>query len=302
MGIEPGDLSQPETQGRPARWSVDPLIDLARLTRLMNCVAAGAATLLGAYLTVGPVAFAPGRHGVRAGLTVALIVAASNIVNDREDVRVDALSKPGRPLASERFSIRTAGYWAVVLCLAGWALSATLGSVLATLAMVLTVLAFAYSYRLKNTILLGNGAVAFLAGMTVPYGALAVGKVQMSTGVASVLVYLFMFAFEVLKTIEDREADMRAGLRTVATRFGTRASLYVFQTLAFILGVVAVLSWLAGLASGGFLAAVLVGSIFPTMVIAAVLGGGVTDASIRLSVRLMKAAWFSGLAALFLLR
>jgi 4-hydroxybenzoate polyprenyltransferase len=276
------------------------LLDLAWLIRLPNCLAAAAATLLGAYLSRGTPSLGTSLV-IRASLVASLVHAASNVFNDLMDLPIDRLNRPSRPLPSGRVSPAIATALAAATGAAGLGLATSMGSALAGLAAALAVLALGYSYRLKDSILLGNATVAFLASSTIAYGALAAGGLNRAVGVASGLTFLYMLAFEVLKSIEDREGDAAAGLRTVAS-LGLGPSLRVFRLVTAVFAISAVVPWLMGFASGRYILAILAGGIVPMLGAAALLGRSATARDIDLSWGVTKAAWPLGLLAMALLR
>jgi geranylgeranylglycerol-phosphate geranylgeranyltransferase len=276
------------------------LFDIAWLIRLPNCLAAAAATALGAYLVGGTRLLGTGPV-VRASLVAALIHAAGNVFNDLMDVRIDLLNRPSRPLPSGRVSVAAAAVLAVTTGAAGLALAFTMGPALGGVAGALAVIGLGYSYRLKNSILLGNATVASLACSTIAYGALAAGGLNAAVGIACGLTFLYMLAFEVLKSIQDWNGDAAAGLRTVAG-LGDRLPLRLFQLIAVLFVVGAVSPWLLGFASSSYLLASVGGSVIPLVGAAVVLGRHATARSMHISWGVTKAAWPLGLFAMVLLR
>jgi geranylgeranylglycerol-phosphate geranylgeranyltransferase len=275
---------------------------LVQITRLHNCVAAALASLLGAYLT-GGVAHLLSPPVVGASIVVGLVVATCNVINDYRDVAVDSIDKPQRPIPSGRVPRRAAGGLALMLALAALGVAWTLGPwPMAAIALTTTILGAGYSYCLKSTVLLGNGIVGLLCASTVLYGGLAAGDPTPATVVASLLVFLFVFTREILKTIADRRGDVLAGVRTVATRFGTPVSLRLFQILAVVFVVAALAPWFLHLAGDRYLVAMVAGSVLPTVVVAILLGVRPTERTIHLSLRVTKFLWFSSLSAMVLLK
>src|SRR3989442_1584698 len=119
------------------------------------------------------------RWRVRRGAAVAAmgLGMAGNVLNDIWDQAADRLNRPGaeRPLAAGRVSRGTAD-----LCVAAGAVVGLGAAALVNGAAVLVGLAaFAvlvlYSPVLKRRDVLGNVAVALVAGLPLMYGALAVG-------------------------------------------------------------------------------------------------------------------------------
>lgn len=277
------------------------LIGLVQITRPHNCCGAALATLLGAYLA-SSAAHLLSPLVMRATLVVWLIVAACNVVNDHRDVTVDSLNKLQRPIPSGRVSRRAAGYLALMLALAALGVAWTLGPWPASIATGAMILGASYSYYLKSTVLLGNGVVGLLSGTTVSYGGLVAGDLTLAVGVASLLVFLFVFTREILKTIPDQESDALAGVCTVATHLGTATALRLFQVFAIVFVVAVMLPWFMHLAPDRYLYAVVSCSVLPTVGVVALLGLRATDGAFRLSLRVMKFLWFSGLLSMALLK
>lgn len=99
------------------------LLDLVVIVRLPSCLAGAVGVQVGAHLAT--IAATPGPS-LRASLAIGLAVAFANVVNDIVDVRVDAITKPGRPLPSGRLSRRTAFILAAGLAVASIGLATTL--------------------------------------------------------------------------------------------------------------------------------------------------------------------------------
>jgi 4-hydroxybenzoate polyprenyltransferase len=276
--------------------------DVVWLARLHNAAAAGAATLLGAYLAGADVA----RDGkaARAALTALLVVAAANALNDWHDVEEDRVNKPGRPLASGRLGRGAAVGVAVTLGLAGVGVALTLGPPPALAAACLSGLALAYCLWLKGRVLAGNATVGMLSASTLPFGALACGRpvATAAIGVAALLTFLFMTAYEILGAVSDREGDRLAGRRTIATRLGQGVALRAFRVLAVVSAIAVLLAW-AGGAVGTRAAAALGATVpLPLIGIASALGPGASRRSVTAAHVVAKATWPLGLLAMVLLR
>ena len=276
--------------------------DLVWVVRLHNAAAAGAATLLGAYLA-GADAVRDGR-AARAALTALLLVAAANALNDWHDVEEDRVNKPGRPLPSGRLGRGAAAGVAVALGLAGLGVTLTLGPLPALAAAGLSGLALAYCLWLKGRVLAGNATVGLLSASTLPFGALACRRpaATAAIGVAALLTFLFMTAYEILGAVSDREGDRLAGRRTIATRLGQGVALRVFRVLAGVSALAVLLPW-AGGAVGTPAAAALGATVpLPLIGIASALAPDASRRSVTVGHVVAKAAWPLGLLAMVLLR
>jgi geranylgeranylglycerol-phosphate geranylgeranyltransferase len=275
--------------------------DLVVLTRLMSCAAAAGEVLLGAHLARGDLGVAR-RPVAVACVAVLLIAAAGNVANDLHDVPVDTLNKPWRPLPSGRMSGREAAVLALAMAVTGMALAWTLGPAMGAVATGLAVLAVGYSTHLKGTVLLGNATVALVAASPVLYGAQVNGGLSASAGMAWSIVFLFMGALEVLKTVADREADARVRLVTVATRLGAGRALRVVHGLLLLYTLVALAPVPLGLASNGYTPAMLFSTVVPVIVAQAIVHRRHGEQPIRMALWVLRGAWFPGLLTLGLLR
>src|SRR5262249_9644930 len=127
---------------------------------------------------------------------------------------------------------------ALMLALVFAAVSLSIASALGrtSFAFALTVLAISalYSARLKDTVLIGNAAIALLDASIVVYAALIAGNISRSVWIASILTFLFMFAQEVLYTARDVEGDSAGGVTTISTQYGVRTAVRLFQALALL--------------------------------------------------------------------
>jgi geranylgeranylglycerol-phosphate geranylgeranyltransferase len=291
--------------GHFARRNLATMLDivagLTMLIRIRACLAGGAAVLLGAFLSGGLARLTDGRC-LAASAGIALAVAAANVVNDIVDMRADSVSKRSRPLPSGRISVDAGRAVAVVLTAGALllAFSAGLGPGLEMTGLL--TLAIGYSWAFKSTVLFGNVVVACCASFPVLYGGVVAGSVTRAIWVACALSFLFILAYETLKTLRDRESDAAVGLRTLATRADPRSSARLF------------VSWVVVLASAVLAASVVSSrvtlyllSILPLLVLlgfatAPCYKKNLSDSSIQRSLRLLRLAWLVGLVDMLLLR
>ena len=288
---------------RQSRWSA--AVRRARawisLVRLDRTLAATLYALLGAYLVAGAGALA-GSAVVRATVVVGLVVAFGFALNDYCDVRVDSIGRPHRPIPSGRISRRAAGRLACVLAATALAIASTLGSRMAAIAAATLLLGAAYSFRLKDTLLLGNGAMALLVSTIPIFGAFAAGTLTPGVLAAASMTFPYIFAQEVLYNVEDERADRQAGLRTTATRLGVARALRLFRVLAGIFIVLAIFPWVLGIARDGYLYAVLFCSVVPTLAVIGWLTLRGTEEAISLAVNVTRLTWLPSFIPLVLLR
>ena len=160
-----------------------------------------------------------------AALAGTFLASAANMINDVFDVEIDRINKPRRALPAGRISRRAASIGAFLTATAGILLSLAAGRELFLIALVSSVLIYAYSAWLKRIPLLGNLTVAALTAVAFLYGALAAGNLR-----AGVVPALFAFTYnlgrEILKDVEDIKGDRSAGILTFPIVAGVRSALW----------------------------------------------------------------------------
>lgn len=273
---------------------------IVQITRWTNSVYAGMYTLVGAFLA-GDLAAATSWTALRAALVVGLVVAYGFVINDYRDVVVDSIGKPQRPIPAGRMRRRAALTLALVLAGLALALALSLGLAMTLFALGTIAVAAIYSYMLKSTVLAGNACMGMLIGAIPLYGGLSTGAVPPQVWVVAGLMWLFDFSHEILKTTADWEGDGAAGLHTVATAFGVRGAVRIFQAAAFIFLLVAMLPIWLGLGGLPYLVALVPCAILPTLAAAGMLGHSQSDAIIARALRVMRLMWITNLVPILLL-
>lgn len=222
--------------------------------------------LVSAFTTLIGVVSVSGRPDPYAAVPIAvviLIAAAGYVVNDYFDYEVDRLNKPYRPIPSGRVSRGEALVLALALFAGGVVLSLLPGPVSFVYAFLNAVLMFMYSYKIKEFGLLGNITVAFSGASTIIYGGLATAEHTAALGsvvravVPSLYAFLLLLGREIIKTIEDVEADAARRVRSLPRILGVPAAVRVVSGI--LLGVVA-LSLLPLLMGYGMAYAMLAGT------------------------------------------
>lgn len=164
-----------------------------------------------------------------------LLGAAGNVINDVFDVAIDRINKPRRAVAAGIVSRSAATRWAVLLAVAGLALSAPLGRDPFAIAAGSAVLLYLYSARLKRIPLLGNIAVGLLTAAAFVFGGAAFGNPAAGL-VPAAFAFLFNVAREVLKDVEDMRGDGLNAVRTFPLVAGERAALaFVSAALSLVI-------------------------------------------------------------------
>ena len=250
-------MTRPQPPSAPPRLAgavtTSPL-DLVRLTRPANALVAAAGAYVGALLAGAP--WSPALPVVAAMAAALAFAAAGNVRNDIGDVAIDRVAHPARPLARGGVSLASARALAIALylvALAAGALVSWLGFALVLLAIPIME---GYERWAKARGLPGNLAIALLTGAPFVLGGIAGGASNAAVLAVAGLAALATAGREVLKDVEDVEAD-RPFRRTLPMRIGARAAALVAG--AFLVGA-ALLSplpwWLESVLGAAYLPAV----------------------------------------------
>jgi len=196
-----------------------------RLMRAPNLLIAAAGVLAGGCIALEEIALP--KELVFAALSGMALGAVGNTWNDIRDVAADRVNRPGtRPLAAGLVTRATADFIVFAGTFLGLVFAALVSGqqILAALAALAVMLV--YSPFLKPYPVVGNVAVAVVAGSPPFYGALAVG--QPAAGVVPwVLAAWLHFVREIVKDVEDEAGDRAIGRRTLPIAVGQRPALLI---------------------------------------------------------------------------
>lgn len=278
------------------------IVGVIQLMRPESSVPAGIYALLGAYLATDQEAYLT-QDTLLAALIVILIVAYGFVINDYKDGEVDRIDKPHRPIPSGIISLRMALCVALILALTVQVLAWTrLGAELALFAVATILLSTAYSFFLKSTLLLGNLTMAILASSILVFGGLAAHGLPTKLWIATLLIFIYILAQEVFYTVEDLNGDSVAGLRTTATVLGAKRTVLLFQLLAVIFSIAAIMPWVLNQTTIAYLGAVLFCAVAPLLGAATLLAIRVSAFTIRISVYTIWIGWYLSVLPILLLK
>lgn len=179
-----------------------------RLTRIEHSVmlvlAVIAAELISGRIVIG-VGF------VASLITPILVSMGSFAINDYFDAETDrANGFKDRPIVSGVIPKKEAFNWAVGLLAVGALVSALINIYALVIAVVFAVLAFLYSYRLKDTLLVGNIYIAFSMVIPFIYGDFVVSNsFNMIIILVSITIFLSGLAREIHGMIRDKDGDSK---------------------------------------------------------------------------------------------
>ena len=203
-----------------------------RLIRGPNLLIAAAGVFAGGWIALTRVAVP--KELVFAALSGVAIGAVGNTWNDMRDVAADRINRPDvRPLAAGQLSRGVADFIVFDGALLGMVFAALVSGPQVLAALAALVVMFVYSPLLKPVPLVGNVAVALVAGSPPFYGALAVGLPAAGI-VPWVLAAWLHFVREIVKDVEDEPGDRTIGRRTLPIAVGRRPALVVAAGAALL--------------------------------------------------------------------
>lgn len=188
-------------------------------------------------------------------LSVLLICAGGNIINDYYDVESDAINKPHRQFIGKTISAKQALTAYFLLTGMGVALGLLLawkaGNIrLVTIHGIAALLLYFYSASYKRMPLLGNIVVALLIAISIlsvgafrpaTYRLVREGDYYAARICWNIILGYALFAFlinvarELIKDLEDMEGDGRADMRTTALAWGQQTVKIIAASVLFAL-------------------------------------------------------------------
>jgi 4-hydroxybenzoate polyprenyltransferase len=229
---------------------MNPILAFFRLIRATNLFIIGLSVTLFYYLILVP------AHEYKLGttllpftnfevvlfvLSLMLVAAAGNIINDYFDYELDRQFKPERPLPQGAFSLDTAMYLHAAFAFAGIAIGFYLGYrannfKIGYIYIICVLMLYVYSAFLKKIALAGNVLISALTGFVFVLLMLFEVKFlntiyfEASAYVLAILLWQVKFyggfafltnlAREIVKDIEDKDGDAEHNINTVAVQFG----------------------------------------------------------------------------------
>ncbi len=193
------------------------------LIRYRDCIMSAVAVFLGAFVVTGR-SITGHLIAVTAGMAVVfLFTGAGNSLNDYIDADIDRVAHPERPIPSGTIKRENARLLSFTFFTISILLSALINVYALAVALVSLAIMVSYEYRLKNSGLSGNAAIAWLTASLFLFGAVAVGSI-LPVWAFFATSFLATLGREVIKDVEDMDADK--GIRkTLPMVLGTRKSM-----------------------------------------------------------------------------
>ena len=208
---------------------------LLALIRWENAILSACGVCIGAWWARGSVL---ATTTLLAAGAAAALTAVANAENDYQDLDIDRIAHPERPLPSGALLPAHARVTVIVAAILALGCSVLVGAWLAVATGAIIVVMLAYSRGLKSRGLAGNVTVGILASLPFLYGAWSTGRPLAALPLVGVAIPLHV-AREIAKDLEDVEGDA-ATRRTLPIAHGTHAAR---MALIIALGVFVIMLW-----------------------------------------------------------
>ena len=204
----------------PSPASSARLAPFLTLVRIPNCLMIGLAVLVAE--TIGLGTLPNPTQAIFGFLTAFLLLAGTMVFNDIQDVQVDRVNSPNRPIPSGKVTIRQAYGLSVVFSAFALLSSLVLGILTFLTALFALALMAYYNTHGKKTGLLGNVVVSFNVALPFFFGGLAINSLRPLLFIFFLLAFLANTAREVAKGIADVAGDSSKGIMTIAVMQGPK--------------------------------------------------------------------------------
>ena len=205
-------------------------MDVLRLVRVQNLAVAAAGVLAGGWIALGAIT-TPTVLSL-AALAAVGFGAAGNALNDIWDRAADRVNRPDqRPLAAGRLARGTADLCVAGGTFVGFVAAALVNGTAVLVGAVAFAVMLAYSPLLKRRGLLGNIAVALVAGLPLMYGAIAVGRPKAGIVPWTLAAWIHLVR-EIVKDLDDETGDRALDRRTLPITLGPRRAALIAGILA----------------------------------------------------------------------
>jgi geranylgeranylglycerol-phosphate geranylgeranyltransferase len=234
------------------------LMGFLQIIRPINCLMMGFAVIVGASLVSG-LNFTPNLFF--GFVTSFSLTAASMVINDYYDRKIDAINEPNRPIPRGDVSPKEAIIFTVFLSLLGFITAYLTNLPSLALAAVAWIISVTYITVGKGTGLPGNFLVSATVVIPFVYGGLAVGQLQTSTLLFVAIVFFSNTGREITKGIVDVEGDKSHNIKTIAVSYGERTAAIVASLFSLVAVCLSPLPWIWEMVSDLFVIPVIITDI-----------------------------------------
>ncbi len=191
-------------------------------------------------------------------VAVTAAIAGYNTYNAINDLEIDRVNKPSRPLPMGTLRVRDAYYATVFFFALALAIGYLIGAAFLAVICVTVVIAILYSaprINLKGKVGIGVLSAAFLYTVLCPLAGLSIGRAW--PGAYLLVAYLFIFGIgtAILKDFEDVAGDSKFGAHTPVMRLGYSSTLYLIALIFVISMLFMLMLAIRGFVSFGYVLA-----------------------------------------------
>lgn len=232
-------------------------LNILTLARPINCVITFLSILIGAIVAGGTTIT---LRIIAASLAGAFITAYGNIVNDCFDIEIDRINKPSRPMARGDISRSDAIAAAAIFAIAGLGLSFFVHWIAGIITIAAIAALYAYTPVFKGMSYIGNILVAVVSSAAFIVSGLAIDR---PFGAAFLVLFAFLLHLgrEIVKDLEDRDADIARGLLTGATYAHGKVSRILASVVLTLLIVATLEPYYVGFYGTGYLITVMLANL-----------------------------------------
>ncbi|MBK8848449.1 MAG: UbiA family prenyltransferase [Bacteroidetes bacterium] len=238
------------------------MIYFLRLIRYKNVLMAGIAQLLVQYFLINPFLSAHQLPATATWIVICYVLscacmgAAANVINDITDVACDNINHPSKVIINKHISEDRAFNFYLTLT----ATAIIIGSIPAVvyryygimiMLLIIALLLYAYSYRLKGIPLLGNLVVSSVIALSIfipmlyNLNTLLISDLMTTIGIFTLFAFLITLVREIVKCCEDYEGDNAAKINTIAVAYGLVAVRWLSLVLLLcVLGLIVYIIYL----------------------------------------------------------
>lgn len=151
-------------------------------------------------------------------LALAAFMALSfgNVINDIKDLEGDKINHPHRPLPQGMIQVKTAYFFSVFLFNLSLLSALLVSQIHFIVTLIPLIMLILYTLYFKAVPLFGNLLVSLLVAYTLVFGALKSNSFE-AILLPSVLAFILNMEREIIKDFQDREGDLKTGIKTTAT-------------------------------------------------------------------------------------
>ncbi len=213
------------------------LVNVLRLTRIEHSIMLVIAVLAAELVAGG--GHLPNAYVLTLSLITPIFISmAAFAINDYFDIEVDRLNKKKRPLTEGSMSPNTAIAITIFSLIVGIAASYLINIYCLWIAVIFGIVSVLYSYKLKETPLIGNACVAFSMAIPFIFGSFVVTH-ALGAGLWLIFVMIFLSGMgrEIQGTVRDYRGDVEIRRASTLPRY---IGIYLSSIVAFALYVVAI--------------------------------------------------------------